>query len=95
MDEGFDAPFEAVDRFAIELGVSGEDRRRIEAGILFELRYNLLAGHSFLPLDKLLMATAQLLSVDSQTVAEGIDRLVEVRRLVQETLANIDVTYSP
>ena len=95
MDEEFEAPFEAVDRFAIELGVSGEDHRRIEAGILFELRYNLLAGHSFLPLDKLLQATAQLLSVDTQTVAAGIDRLVEAQRLVQDNLASIDVIYLP
>ena len=41
MDEGLDAPFGAVDRFAIELGVSGDDKRRVQAGILFELNYNL------------------------------------------------------
>ena len=49
MDESLDAPFGAVDRFAIELGVDGDDPRRIEAGILFELRYNRTGGHSFLP----------------------------------------------
>ena len=51
MDDEFDAPFAAVDHFAIDLGVAGEDPRRIEAGILYELRYNLGAGHSFLPQD--------------------------------------------
>ena len=29
MDDGLDAPFGAVDRFAIELGVAGDDPRRI------------------------------------------------------------------
>ena len=62
MEEGLEAPFGAVDRFAIELGVAGDDPRRVEAGILFELNYNLLAGHSFLPEEKLVPATAQLLS---------------------------------
>ena len=35
MDEQLEAPFGAVDRFAIELGVAADDHRRVEAGILF------------------------------------------------------------
>ena len=95
MDEGLEAPFGAVDRFAIELGVAGDDPRRVEAGILFELHYNLTAGHSFLPEEKLAAATAQLLNVDGNTVNEGINRLLEVDRLVRETLAGIQVIYLP
>ena len=90
-----DAPFAAVDRFAVELGVSAEDPRRVEAGILFELRFNLNAGHSFLPLDKLVPATAQLLSIGEETVQKGIDRLLEAQRLVENTLAGITVIYLP
>ena len=95
MDDGLEAPFGAVDRFAIELGVAGDDPRRIEAGILFELRYNLTAGHSFLPEDKLLGATAQLLSVEVQDISKGIDRLLEAERLVRTELAGITVDYLP
>jgi len=95
MDEGLDAPFGAVDRFAIELGVAGDDPRRVEAGVLFELRYNLNAGHSFLPEDKLIAATAQLLSVDDQTVAHGIGRLIGAERLVRDQLAGITIDYLP
>lgn len=95
MDDGLDAPFGAVDRFAIELGVAGDDPRRVEAGILFELRYNLTAGHSFLPEDKLIGATAQLLSVEPQTVREGVERLLEAERLVRAELAGITVDYLP
>ena len=95
MDEGLDAPFGAVDRFAIELGVAGDDPRRVEAGILFELRYNLSAGHAFLPEDKLVAATAQLLNIDSESVAEGVARLLEGQRLVRSFLAGITVCYLP
>ena len=95
MDEGLEAPFAAVDRFAIALGVAGDDPRRVEAGILFELNYNLMAGHSFLPEDKLLLATAQLLSVETEAVKQGIERLREVDRLVRSTLAGITVAYLP
>lgn len=95
MDESLDAPFGAVDRFAIELGVSGDDYRRVEAGILFELNYNLSSGHSFLPQDKLLAATAQLLSVEIENIQQGLDRLLESDRLVRQYLAGITVIYLP
>ena len=95
MDEGLEAPFGAVDRFAIELGVAGDDPRRVEAGILFELNYNLTAGHSFLPEEKLVLATGQLLSVDAEAVRQAVARLLEVDRLVRDTLAGITVIYLP
>ncbi len=95
MDEGLEAPFGAVDRFAVELGVAGDDNRRVDAGILFELRYNLSAGHSFLPESKLIAATAQLLCVGEATVETAIDRLAEADRLVKDHLADIDIVYLP
>ena len=95
MDEGLEAPFAAVDRFAIELGVSQGDRRRVQAGILFELNHNLSAGHSFLPEDKLIAATAMLLSVDTQVVSDNIQALVDSQQLIRDTLAGITVDYLP
>ena len=95
MDEGLEAPFGAVDRFAIELGVAGNDRRRVEAGILFELNYNRTAGHCFLPREKLCNATAQLLTVDSSDIEAGLARLLAADRLVEDVLAGITVCYMP
>ena len=95
MDEGLDAPFSAVDRFAIELGIAGDDPRRVEAGILFELHYNLNAGHAFLPEEKLVNATSQLLDIPSETVENGIDRLLDADRLVRSALTGITVCYLP
>jgi len=95
MDEGLEAPFGAVDRFAIELGVAGDDPRRVEAGILFELTYNLSAGHSFLPENKLTAAVCQLLTVEETAVTQGIGRLLEADRLVRDQLAGISVAYLP
>ena len=94
-DEGMDAPFGAVDRFAIELGVAGDDPRRVEAGVLFELRYHLTAGHSFLPENKLIDATAQLLSVPPDTVSKCVQKLVFLNRLASDRLADIDIIYLP
>ena len=95
MDQGLDAPFGAVDRFAIELGVAGDDARRIRAGILFELNYNLTAGHAFLPQDKLILAASQLLSVDADSIQSGVEELVNTQQLVRATLTGITVLYLP
>ena len=95
MEEGLDAPFGAVDRFAIELGVAGDDPRRVEAGILFQLEYNLTVGHSFLPEQKLVASAAQLLSLEAETINQGVERLLEAGRLARDTLADIPVAYLP
>ena len=95
MEDGLEAPFGAVDHFAIELGVSADDPRRIEAGLLFELNYNLTAGHSFLPEEKLVNATSQLLTVETDAVNAAVARLLEVDRLVRQQLAGITVIYLP
>ena len=95
MDEGLEAPFGAVDKFAIDLGVDGEDPRRVDAGILFELRYNLTAGHSFLPKDKLVAITAQLLQITEQAVWHGLNRLLDTEQIKEDTLAGISTIYLP
>ena len=67
-DAYFHADFSQVDAFAIELGISADDERRVEAGTLFELSYNLGAGHTFIPQDKLRAATCVLLGLDGETI---------------------------
>ena len=94
-EEGLDAPVGAVDRFAVEIGIPGDDRRRIQAGIRFELTYNLTGGHCFLPEDKLILATSQLLSVEEGVVSKAVEDLVEQQLLVRCSLAGITVVYLP
>ena len=95
MEEGLDAPFPSVDRFAVEIGISAIDPRRMEAGILCELSYNLTAGHSFLPEDKLIGAATQLLDVEPERIIKAVARLIEAERLVRCRLAGITVVYLP
>lgn len=94
-EDGLEAPFGAVDRFAVELGVAGDDPRRVEAGLLFELKYNLSCGHCFLPEEKLAAATQQLLSVEAPAVRAALARLTEAERLTRAALAGIAVVYLP
>ena len=94
-EEGLEAPFGAVDRFAIDLGFTGDDPRRVKAGLFFELRYNLTAGHSFLPEEKLIGATAMLLSVETEVARNALERLLQSEQLVRAELAGITVIYIP
>ena len=94
-EEGLEAPFGAVDRFAIDLGFAGDDPRRVKAGLFFELRYNLTAGHSFLPEEKLIGATAMLLSVETEVARSALERLLQSEQLVRAELAGITVIYLP
>ena len=95
LEDGLNAPFAIVDKFAIELGISGDDHRRVEAGIRFELQYNATAGHTFLPKDKLIPATAQLLGLDSAVIIAGIAALSAADLLKEDTVAGIAVCYLP
>lgn len=94
-EPGLDADFGAVDRFAIALGVAADDPRRVEAGLLFELSYNLTGGHVFLPEDKLVQATATLLTVEPETVRTGAGQLAEKEHIIRDKLAGIEIAYLP
>ena len=94
-DSYFGADFACVDAFALELDVEADDERRVEAGILFELRYNLGGGHTFLPADKLTAATASLLGLESETIEAGMQRLLEQGRMDEDTVAGLRACYLP
>ena len=91
----FGASFPLVDAFAQELDVAADDERRVEAGILFELSYNLQNGHTFIPAPKLLAASAALLNLDAVTVEGGLTRLREQGRMETDVVAGLDACYLP
>ena len=91
----FGAVFSSADTLALELGFDGNDPRRVEAGVLFELRHNLANGHSFLPKDKLTAATASLLELEAAEVEEAMDRLCELGRIELDEIAGLQAVYLP
>lgn len=90
-DIGLD--FSAADELAIRMGTAGDDPQRVEAGLLFELRYNLNNGHTFLPRHKLLAATGQLLSLEKESLEPALDGLLEQGEVVREQIAGQDACY--
>lgn len=91
----FGAGFMAADAMALGLGVEVGDDRRVEAGLLFELRHNLNNGHSFLPQDKLIAATASLLELETPVIMEALDRLHELGDVTIDRIAGLRAVYLP
>lgn len=91
----FGADFASVDAFALEIGVEADDERRVEAGILFELTHNQQNGHTFIPKQKLVDATAVLLGLEQDVVEAGVQRLAQMERLETDTVAGLDACYIP
>ena len=85
--------FSDADRLALELGLDGDSAERIAAAILFELQYNTGNGHVFIPREKLIAATAQMIGIDVDPVADGLDVLLDSGEIVASRIAGCDGCY--
>ena len=93
VDEELGVSFSTADELALAIGLDGEDPQRLEAGILFELTHNLNNGHTFLPVQKLLWATGQLIGVEGPGLTEALDSLEHQGLLTREEVAGEDACY--
>ena len=77
--------FDKADAMAQHLGIAQDSGDRIGAGIVYILGFNAgQNGHTCLPKDKLIGASAELLGVDREPVSAETDRLVMKGRLFAE-----------
>lgn len=91
----FGGSFACADAMALELGFDGDCDRRIEAALIFELRYNLNNGHTFLPQNKLVAATSVMLELEEDLIEAGIDRLCALGEVVSEKIYDLTAIYLP
>ena len=87
------ADFFEADKLALSLGFEGDANERVEAAVLFELRYNGDNGHSFIPRDKLVAATDQLIQCGTEAVTTALDMLEDAGLVVREPLAGLEACY--
>ena len=91
----FGVDFAVADAIAISMGFGGDDPCRLRAAIEYELAHNAGNGHVFLPREKLLAATAQLVDVDTDTVEAVLDKLIDSFAVVEKPIANVRGCYLP
>jgi len=93
-EEPYRVEFSVADEIALSMGCPADAPGRTEAAVLFELSHNESSGgHIFLPREKLVAATAQLLDASSDTAEAALDGLIERGRVVEERVANVSGCY--
>ena len=85
--------FSVTDTMALSMGFAEDCTERLEAALTFELTYNENNGHVFLPKDKLLAATSQLLGCGIEQVEAALDALAEHHAVVIQRIANVEAVY--
>lgn len=93
--EQYGVDFAVTDAIALSMGFSGDDPCRLDAAVLYELSYNLHNGHVFLPREKLIQATAQLIGVEPDAVELALDKLIQRFAVVEKPIANVTGCYLP
>ena len=85
--------FSITDEIAMSMGFAADCDARLQAAVSFELSHNENNGHVFLPRQKLLSATAQLLQCGEEAIETALDALVQQGSVVQEPVANVQGCY--
>lgn len=93
--EGIGITFEKACSIAGHLPVPPADEYRIAAGIVYAVRHNLYNGHTCLPREKLIPPCCDLLGVSADTVEIQLDKLIEQKQLVSETLGSKEFIFLP
>lgn len=87
--------FAEADALALQMGVEGNSRDRINAAVIFELQHNTGNGHCFIPREKLAVVTAELIGVAPGEADEGIGELIETGLIRYEEIAGCRACYLP
>ncbi|MCI7734638.1 MAG: ATP-dependent RecD-like DNA helicase, partial [Dysosmobacter sp.] len=85
--------FSVTDEIAMSMGIAADSMERLQAAVTFELSHNENNGHVFLPRNKLVAATCQLLDSESSLVEQALDDLIDRRAVVQEQVVNVEACY--
>ena len=92
-EDGMGIAFSVADSIAMGLGIAADSDSRLQAAVTFELGHNERNGHVFLPRDKLIAATVQLLDTGHELVEQALDKLIASGTVVQEEVAHVQGCY--
>ena len=92
--EQFGLAFGRADQLAEDLGFDALSPVRLDAALLYELRFNMQNGHAFIPQDKLVPITAQLCGQDTAgELSERLEMLCDRGDIVAEQLGDRVACY--
>ena len=85
--------FSVTDEIAMSMGIALDSDERLQAAVTFELSHNENNGHVFLPRNKLVAATCQLLDCGPELVERALDELVRRGAVVREQVSKEEACY--
>ncbi len=78
--------FKLADEIAARVGIGTDSDFRIRSGIIYTLQQAAAAGHTYLPKALVVRYTAQLLSLDEQSIEKHLMDLSIDKKIIQKTL---------
>ena len=87
-DEISGVGFKTADEIASRIGIKVDSEFRVKGGIQYMLGQAAGMGHTYLPMDELIRASAQMLGVDEEIVEIQVNNLVIDRRIIVKRLAD-------
>jgi len=82
----FSISFDLADKIALTLGVAFDDGHRILSGMNYVLDYNANTnGHTCLPKEKLISASAELLGIEETVIAEKLNAFIKQGDIAEYT----------
>lgn len=94
-EEGVSIGFDRADHIAASLERPQDDLCRIRAGILHVIRHNLGNGHTCLPADKLIAASARLLGVDQSLTGDVLRDLIAEASVISYAFREREFIFLP
>ena len=94
-EEGFGISFETADMIALSQNNSKDARIRVRAALVYVLKHNRLNGHTCLPQDRLIEATANLLEVDPVCCESALTEMVEDSTLILNEIDEKEFVFLP
>ena len=89
------ASFAEADAMALQLGIAEHSKDRIEAAIFYVMGQNADNGHCFVPREKLVEVTANVIDVEYESVEDCINELILLGKLEFEYIADRNACYLP
>ena len=94
-EEGVGISFETADMIALSHNSPKDARVRVRAALAYVLSHNRLNGHTCLPDDKLITATAGLLEIEPEACESALRELIDENSLIRDTINDKDYIFLP
>ena len=94
-DGGLNIGFSRADDIAASLERPQDDICRLRAGLVYVLKHNIGNGHTCLPEEKLLAATAGMLGVDVTLTQEALEQLKQDGSVISQLFHGREFIFTP